>query len=183
MGFTTIVKPRLAERWRKQGELGRRDFLRNSRATGGSASGPRGVRRRARAHHLRRAQGQGGALRRLPAADRHRARRRRHHPAAEPHRLSDRVLRAGADRRHRQQGQPRLPRCASSTTSCASPAAAPSSARRRSRGSTTSAWRIGCARQSLHLTHVIVAGGDIDGGWNLEHGHRRDASSARRKIG
>ena len=56
------------------------------------------------------AQGQGRALRRLPAPHRHQARRRRHHPAAEPHRLSDRLLLARADRRHRQQGQPRLPR-------------------------------------------------------------------------
>ena len=42
--------------------------------------------------------------------DRHQTRRRRHHPAPQPHRLSDRLLRARIDRRHRQQGQSGLSR-------------------------------------------------------------------------
>ena len=90
--------------------MAQRDLLRPPRPPGGAAPRPRGVRRRPGPHHLWRAQGQGRALRRLPAPHRHRARRRRHHPAAEPHRLSHRVLLARADRGHRQQGQPRLPR-------------------------------------------------------------------------
>ena len=88
MSFTTVVKPHLAERWRKAGEWRNETFFDI-------------LARQAEQHPdrevfvdgqdritYRRAQGQGRALRRLPAPHRHQARRRRHHPAAEPHRLS-----------------------------------------------------------------------------------------------
>ena len=88
--------------------VGQRDVLRHSERPGRGASRSGGVRRCAGPHHLWRAEGQDRALRGIPAADRHRARRRRHHPAPEPHRLSDRLLRARADRSGRQQGQSRL---------------------------------------------------------------------------
>ena len=66
--FETVLKPDLAERWRAAASGADETFFDILAARRDDASRPRGVRRWRGPHHLRRAQGQGRALRRLPAA-------------------------------------------------------------------------------------------------------------------
>ena len=181
MQFETVLKPELAQRWRGAGEWRDETFFDILERAGRGASRPRGVRRRPGADHLRRAEGQGRALRRLPAPDRHQARRRRHHPAAEPHRLPDRLLCARADRRHRQQGQPGLPRARARLHPALLGQPGLHLPGNRSEASTMSAWRASCATPFPRSTHVVVAGEPADGEWNLEHGHRRDRAARPRQ--